>query len=85
MFTGCGSPVCFGKITQAGYNTSNDPPCYNSSDTDSELFGNSGSSRGKIHKVMELDTVEDSMTNAHVREVHAGNWTSVDVDTCPSP
>lgn len=59
------------KVAKAGDNTRSDPPDNNRDHTESGLFGN-GSGRGRnVNKMMQLDTVENCMADADVREVHA--------------
>lgn len=73
MFTSCRSPGTFAK---ARYNASRDPPNHNGKDAKTSLFSDSSSGRRDIHKMLELDTVENSMADTNVREVHAGDRAS---------
>lgn len=59
------------KVAKTGDNTRSDPPDNHGDHTESGLFGN-GSGRGRnVNKMMQLDTVENRMADADVREVHA--------------
>lgn len=61
-----------GKIAEARNNVSGDPPSNNSEHTESGLLCNDGHRGGKVNEVMKLDTVENSVSDANVREVHTG-------------
>lgn len=59
-------------LAQASDNASGDPPNHNSNHAESGLLSN-GSSRGReVNKVVQLDTVQNGVAHADVREVHAG-------------
>ncbi|KAJ5537138.1 hypothetical protein N7513_010324 [Penicillium frequentans] len=69
MFTRCRSP---GKFTETRHDASSDPPSHNSNHAKASFLSN-GSSRGrKINEMMQLETVENGVSDADVREVHAG-------------
>lgn len=59
------------QLTQTGDDASGDPPNNNSDHAKSGLLGNGGSRWGNVDEVVELNTVEDSVSDADVREVHA--------------
>ncbi|KAJ5239221.1 hypothetical protein N7468_003840 [Penicillium chermesinum] len=73
-----------GTFAQAGYYASSDPPYHDSNDTETSLFRDSSSRGRNIHKMMQLDTIENGMTDTDVREVHAGNWAASMAELYPS-
>jgi hypothetical protein len=58
-------------LAQASDNTSSDPPNNNGNHAKSDLLSNSSGRRRDVNEVLQLDTVENGMAHADVREVHA--------------
>ena len=73
------SPRGFAKT---GNNASRDPPDDNSNDTQASLLGDGSGRRRNVNEVVQLNTVENGVSDADVREVHAEGSA---VDTWPSP
>lgn len=60
------------KVAKAGNNASRDPPENNSNHAESGLFGDGSSGGRNVNKMMQLNTIEYGVSDADVREVHAG-------------
>lgn len=68
------------KVAKAGNNASRDPPDNNSYHAESGLFGDGSGGWRNVNKMMQLNTIEYGVSDADVREVHAGGFA---VDTWP--
>lgn len=71
-----------GKFTKARDDASGDPPNHDSNHAEPSFFSDGSGRRGDVDEVMKLDTVENGVSHADVREVHAEGLASV--DTWPS-
>jgi hypothetical protein len=58
-------------LAQASDNTSSNPPNHNGNHGESDLLSNSSGRGRDVNKVLQLDTVENGVAHADVREVHA--------------
>ncbi|KAJ5098075.1 hypothetical protein N7532_005076 [Penicillium argentinense] len=71
-----------GKIAKTRDNTSGYPPNHNGNNAESNFFSDGSGGRRNVDKMMQLDTVENCVADADVREVHAEGLAAV--DTWPS-
>lgn len=60
------------EVAKAGNNASRDPPDNNSNHAESGLFGNGSGGRRNVNEMLQLNTIEYGVSDADVREVHAG-------------
>ena len=78
-FAIAGCPRGFAKASD---NASSDPPDDNGNDTKAGLLSDGSGRWRDVNEVVQLNTVENGVSDADVREVHAEGSA---VDTWPSP